>query len=251
MKDVILFCKKLLNFGPEWSIESVRVDENKKRVDIFIKYALKEGPCAETGEICKVHDYRQEREWRHLDCLEYATYIHCRLPRIKDDNGEIKTMGIGWAEPGASHTLHFENRSITTLQATHSRLSASHLMSTSDDMICGIMYSSVSRGLARRDLDKTPVRQLCIDEKCIAKGYRYMSILSDGQTGAVLDAAEGRDVKSVAALIDKTFTARQLEGIQEVCCDMCGAYMTTLKKSVRMPNWFMINSMLFVSSQML
>ena len=243
MKDVILFCNKLLNFGPEWSIESVNVDENVKRVDIFIKYELKEGPCAETGEVCKVHDYRQERTWRHLDCLEYVTYLHCRLPRIRNVSGEIKTMAIGWAEPGSSHTLHFENRSIGTLQATHNRLSASHLMSTSDDMICGIMYSAVSRGLARRDLDKIPVRQLCIDEKCVGKGYRYMSILSDGQTGAVLEAAEGRDIKSVEALIDKTFTARQLERIQEVCCDMCGAYMTTLKKSVRMPSWFMINSM--------
>ena len=77
-----------------------------------------------------------------------------------------------------------------------------------------------------------------------------MSILSDGQTGAVLEAAEGRDIKSVAALIDKTFTATQLEAIQEVCCDMCGAYMTTLKKSVRMSNWFMINSMLYTTSQM-
>lgn len=236
MEDVVLFCKKLLNFGPEWSVESVSVDENVKRVDIFIQYEPKEGPCSETGEICKVYDYRQARAWRHLDCFEYATYVHCRLPRIKDDRGEIKTMAIGWAEPGASHTLHFENKSITTLKATHSRLSASHLMGTSDDMICGIMYSAVSRGLARRDLDKTPVRQLCIDEKSVGKGHRYMSILSDGQTGAVLEAAEGRDIKSVSALIDKTFTARQLDGIKEVCCDMSGTYMTTLKKSARMPN---------------
>lgn len=250
MEEVVLFCEKLLNFGADWIVESVSIDENGKRVDIFIHYDVKEGPCAETGEVSKIYDYRQQRAWRHLDCLEYTTYIHCRLPRIKDYGGEIKTMAIGWAEPGASHTLHFENRCITTLQATHSRLSASHLINTSDDMICGIMYSAVSRGLARRDLDKTPVRQLCIDEKSVGKGHRYMSILSDGQTGAVLEAAEGRDIKSVAALIDKTFTARQLEGIQEVCCDMWEAYMTTLKKSVRMPNWFMINSMLFASSRM-
>lgn len=250
MEDIKSFCKKVLDFGSAWSIESVSVDEKEKRVNIFIRYSLEEGPCAETGEICKVYDHRQERVWRHLDCLGYATYIHCRLPRIKDDRGEIKTMGIGWAEPGASHTLHFENRSITTLQATHSRLSASHLMGTSDDMVCGIMYSAVSRGLERRDLDKTPVRQLCIDEKSVGKGHRYMSILSDGQTGAVLEAMEGRDIKSVADLIDKTFTARQLERIEEVCCDMWDAYINTLKKSVRMPNWFMTNSMWSVFSQM-
>lgn len=115
MKDVVLFCKKVLNFGPDYVVNSLNVDENGKRVDIFIKYDLKESPCAETGEICKVYDYRQEREWRHLDCLEYVTYIHCRLPRIQNDRGEIKTMGIGWAKPGASYTLHFENRSIATV----------------------------------------------------------------------------------------------------------------------------------------
>ena len=247
MEDIKNFCSRLLNFGAEWTVSSVNLDEKRKRVDLYIEYVLKEGPCAETGEMLKIYDYRQQREWRHLDCLGYASYIHCRLPRIRNDKGEIKTIGVGWMEPGASHTVHFENRSIATLQATHSRLQAAQLVNTSEDMICGIMYSAVSRGLARRDLDKAPVRQLCIDEKSIGNGQRYISILSDGQTGAILDATEGRDINSVVALIDKTFTTKQLEKVEEVCCDMWDAFIITLKKSVLMPDWSMINSMLFVT----
>ena len=243
MEDIKLFYKRLLNFGTAWSVTSVILDEKRQRVDIYINYELKEGPCSETGEVFTIYDYRQEREWRHLDCLGYATYIHCRLPRIKNANGDIKTMGISWMEPGASHTVHFENRSIATLKGTHNRLQASQLMNTSEDMICGIMHSAVARGLERRNLDKEPVRQLCIDEKSVGKGQRYISILSNGQTGAALEAKEGRDAKSVEELIDKTFTAKQLDGIQEVCCDMWDAFINTLKKSVRMPDWSMINSM--------
>src|ERR1700723_407284 len=98
MDDIKLFCKRLLNFGPEWEVDAVSVDSKQKRVDIFVGYELDEGPCSETGEVFKVYDHRQEREWRHLDCLGYATYIYCRLPRIKNGDGEIKTMGISWIE---------------------------------------------------------------------------------------------------------------------------------------------------------
>src|SRR5580700_11387114 len=108
MEDIKLFYKRLLNFGSAWSVTSVILDEKRQRVDIYINYELKEGPCPETGEVFNIYDYRQEREWRHLDCLGYATYILCRLPRIKNANGDIKTMGISWMEPGASHTVHFE-----------------------------------------------------------------------------------------------------------------------------------------------
>jgi transposase len=243
MEDIRLFHEKLLCFGPEWRVELVKMDDHRKRVDIHIIYEPNDGPCSETGEVCKVHDYRDEREWRHLDSMCYATYIHCRLPRVKNSFGQVKTMGINWAEPGASHTVHFENRCIDTLQSTHNRLRASRLINTSDDMVCGIMHSSVYRGLARRDLDKNPVLDLCIDEKSIGKGQKYVSVLSDGQTGAAIEIAEGRDSDSVEALIDKTFTIKQLGQIERVCCDMWGPFMDNLKKNARMRCWSTTSSM--------
>ena len=247
MEEIRLFHEKLLHLGPEWKVELVTADEHRKQVDIHISCQLDEGPCPDTGELCKVHDYRDEREWRHLDSMGYATYIHCRLPRIKNSFGKVKTIGISWAEPGASHTAHFENRCIDTLQSTHNRLRASRLINTSDDMVCGIMHSSVYRGLERRDLDKNPVLDLCIDEKSVGKGHKYVSVLSDGQTGAAIEITEGRDRDSVAALIDKTFTAKQLERIERVCCDMWAPFMETLKKNVRMRCWSMTSSMWFVT----
>lgn len=243
MEDIRLFHEKLLRLGPEWKVDLVTVDEHRKRVDIQISYQLNEGPCPDTGELCKVHDYRDEREWRHLDSMGYATYIHCRLPRVKNSFGKIKTIGINWAESGASHTSDFENCCIDTLQRTHNRLGASQLMNTSDDMVCGIMHSAVYRGLERRDLDSNPVTDLCIDEKSIGKGQKYVSVLSDGQTGAAIEVAEGRDSDSVAALIDKTFTTKQLERIERVCCDMWEPFMNTLKKNARMLCWYMTSSM--------
>jgi transposase len=244
MQDINLFHKKLLRLGDDWDVTLVSIDERRMRVDIHIEYLLKEGPCPETGELCKVHDHKEEREWRHLDSMGYSTYIHCRLPRIKNSEGQIKTMALGWAEKGAGYTVHFENRCVDTLQGTHTRVQASKLMNTSDDMICGMMHAAVDRGLERRDFDKTPVRKLCIDEKSIGKGQKYISVLSDGESGAALEVAKGRDGSSVADLIDKTFTTKQLEGIAEVCCDMWEAFMNTLKKNARMQYWYMTNFML-------
>ncbi|MBU0710988.1 transposase family protein, partial [bacterium] len=33
--------------------------------------------------LCKVHDRRKERVWRHLDTCQMKTFIHSHIPRVK------------------------------------------------------------------------------------------------------------------------------------------------------------------------
>ena len=140
---------RLLRLGGEWEVVDVVLNELQEELHITIHYKLDTWTDKTTGEVFSIFDHRTERTWRHLDCMEYKTVVHCRLPRIKTAAGNVKTIEYDWAEDGLSHTKKFENQCIKVLQATHCQKTAADLMRTSDDKICGIMHHSVERGLQK------------------------------------------------------------------------------------------------------
>ena len=115
-------------------------------------------------------------------------------------------------------------------------------MKISDDRMCGIMHRSVLRGLEKRDLSS--ITELSLDEKSYKKGYKFISVLTNSKTGVVLEVSKDRTEQSADDLINKTFNTEQLENIKTTCCDMWDPFINTLKKTVRMPDWFMTNFML-------
>ena len=225
-----------------WEVAEVKIDEEAQDIKVYIEYKSEEGVCPKTGEICKLYD-RRERSWRHLDTMEYQTWIVSRLPRIKNSLGNYHFIPVDWAEPGWEHTVKFENQCIATLKATHCQKPAAALLHISDDKMCGIMHRSVDRGLRRRDLTKQPVHAVSIDEKSHGKGQRYISVLTDSTNGSVLDVVRGRTEEAADYLLKKVFSEKQLAAVQKTCCDMFAGYMNALKKTVSTPNWCTISFM--------
>lgn len=234
--------ERLLRLGSDWKVVNINVDDNQDEIHVTVEYRHKEWIDKTTGEVFSIYDHRQERVWRHLDSMEHSTFIHCRLPRVKTSGGKLHTIDIVWAESGISHTKKFENKSIETLQATRCQKTASDLMKISDDRMCGIMHRSVLRGIEKRDLSS--ITELSLDEKSYKKGYKFISVLTNSETGVVLEVSKDRTEQSADDLINKTFNTEQLENIKTTCCDMWDPFINTLKKTVRMPAWFMTNFML-------
>lgn len=223
-----------------WEVAEVKIDEEAQEIKVYIEYKSEEGVCHKTGEVCKIYD-RRERSWRHLDTMEYKTWIVSRLPRVKNSLGNYHFIPVDWAEPNWEHTMKFENRCIAALKATHCQKPAASLLHISDDKMCGIMHRSVERGLRRRDLTKQPVHAISMDEKSCGKGQRYISVLTDSTNGRVLDVIRDRSEEAADSLLKKVFTADQLAAVQKTCCDMFAGYMNALKKTVSTPNWFTIS----------
>ena len=228
--------ERLLRLGSDWRVTHIDVDDIHDAIHITIAYKGKEWLDKHTGELLPIFDYRQERIWRHLDSMEHATFIHCRLPRVRMGDGKIHTVEIEWADTGISHTKKFENRCISTFQATHCQKTASDLMNISDDRMCGIMHRSVERGLKERDL--SGVHQISLDEKSYGKGHQYITVLSDSRTGTVLDIEKDRTQQAADKLLTKVLDPDRLTCISATCCDMWDAFINALKKTVRTPNLF-------------
>ena len=69
------FFEKLLNFGLEWKVERIDFNENNE-VDIYLKWNLEAHKTANKDTYEFVHDYRSYRRWRHLDILQFKTFVH-------------------------------------------------------------------------------------------------------------------------------------------------------------------------------
>lgn len=231
--------ERLLRLGDDWEVSSVLLDEHHDILHLTIRYKYDYWADKDTSEVFPIFDFRTERVWRHLDCFEFQTHVHCRLPRIKTVEGKVQTIEYDWAESGFSYTKKFENKCIEVLQAAHNRKSAATLMRVSDDKMCGVMHAAVERGLSRRDLSH--VRQISLDEKSYSKGHKYITVLTDSTTGVVLDVEKDRTQAAAERLLKRTLDPDRLTCISVVCCDMWDAFKNALKKTVRMPDLFTIN----------
>ena len=54
---------------------------------------------------------------RHLDTMQFKTFINCKVPRVKSSQG-VKTIEVPWADSFERHTYLFERLAIDLLKAT-------------------------------------------------------------------------------------------------------------------------------------
>lgn len=213
---------QLLGIHSPWSINKVDLSIPDQKVDIHIDYEDVEGPCPECGAISPKHDNRNERTWRHLDTMQFSTYLHCQLPRVRCKTHGAKTVAAPWAGKNSRFTLLFEGFAIKVLQAARSVEEARKLLKLNWHQVDAIKARAVQRGLERRD--KHAIPYLGIDEKQFRSGHNYITSLVDLDEGRVLDIVEGRTEESCGMLIDQSLTEYQRACVTAVAMDMWLAY---------------------------
>ncbi len=224
------FFNLLLDLSDGWDVESVKTDINKQEVFISIKCTLKEIEDEETGEFFRVYDHAPERNWRHLDTMQYKTFLSCRLPRIKNKEGKVKTVKPSWASGYERHTYLFEHAIIDLLKATKNQTKTAEFMRCSFNVVNRIIHNSTQRGLQRRNLSELVIRELSIDEKSFKKGHCYITVLSHPTSGCILEVEEERTIESCKKLLNKSLTKEQLKNVSTISMDMWKAFITTAKE---------------------
>ena len=200
------FFNLLLNLEDNWVVKSVKTDVNKGEVSLHIKCLLELIEDKETGELCKVYDHAPERTWRHLDTMQYKTFITCSLPRIKTKTGQVKTVSPSWASGYDRHTYLFEHAVIDLLKASKNQTKTAELMRCGFNVVNRIIHLSTERGMQRRSLSGLNFSHLSIDEKSFKKGHKYISVLSHPSSGCVLEVEEDRTKESCKKLLNKSLT---------------------------------------------
>jgi len=218
----------ILDFGDSWQVSNVTVNFKTEEVDIFIEFIDKQAPCPEFEDLYSIYDRRETRRWRHLDTLQYKTYINCRVPRVKTPSG-VKTISVPWADNFERHSYLFERLAIDILQATKNQTATAKLLRTGFNVINRIIHLSTQRGLERRDTSLT-LANYSIDEKSFRKGHSYVSVLSSPTTGVIVDVVEDRTKKAVSQLISQAIP--DFDKVETVSMDMWPAYLNTIKEKI-------------------
>jgi len=109
-----------------------------------------------------------------------------------------------------------------------SQTKTSRMLRVGFNQVHRVMHQSVALGLSRRS-PSDRYYYLSIDEKAIHQGHDYISILSDEQTGVVIDVIEGRSDDSVDELCQTALTEKQRAVVKTVCTDMWQPYINGVK----------------------
>ncbi|WP_425637954.1 ISL3 family transposase [Algoriphagus yeomjeoni] len=224
------FFTTLLNLEDGWEVQSIETDLGNAEIYISISCRLQELADDQTGELCKVYDHAPERKWRHLDTMQYKTYIKCKLPRIIASNGKVKTVQPNWASGYERHTYLFEHAVIDLLKATKNQTKTALLMRSGFNIVNRILHVSTLRGMGRRNYSQVVFDQLSIDEKSFRKGHHYITVLSHPNSGCVLDVGEDRTKEAVKSLLNKSLTPTQLQQVNAISMDMWKAFITTAQE---------------------
>lgn len=217
----------LLGLVPPWTVVNVDLKLDEKRVDISVVWPVDhQVECPECGRSCSIRDHREERQWRHLDTMQFQTIIRSRIPRSECLEHGVKTIKAPWADSGSRFTLLFERFAIDVIIASKSLKGAGKLLGLSWDQIQLIQCRAVERGLLRRDL--SDVKNIGIDEKSFLKGHKYASLMVDIDGARILDAVQDRTLESANELWSKLPEEVRLN-INAVAMDMWDSFITATK----------------------
>ncbi len=219
----------MLGFGSEWKVEKLEFNELTNEVDIYLDFNLKSYKENHKNTYENLYDYREMRRWRHLNIMQYKTFICARIPRIKSQSGKITSVKVPWAGEGERHSFLFEKQVVDVLLATKNQTKTASLMDCGFNIINRILHLSAKRGLERRD-ENVRYKRLSIDEKSFQKGHKYATVLSNPDDGSIIDLVESRTKCACKELLNSSLSAEQQSHIECVSMDMWKPFLSAVEE---------------------
>lgn len=227
MEDVNFF-QKLFGISYPWVVTNVILSVDTEEVKVIIKALHGKGiPCPKCGQICDVHDHRK-RYWQHLPTCQAKTIIEASIPRVKCKDHGVHQILVPWVDGRSEFTTLFEERIISLLKATSIAAVAKELDITWDQ-VDGVMDRAVKRGLARRPVPT--ITHLSIDETSMMKGHDYVGVLTDGDSGIVVEVLPDKDKETVVKWITGQ-KPESLAAIETISMDMCPGFIYAFLENI-------------------
>jgi transposase len=227
--DSVELYRQLLGLTAPWTVERVELDVARQQVEVQVGHpAGQKFACPECGRELSVYDHQAERVWRHLDSCQFLTYLHARPPRVSCPEHGVRQVALPWAQAGSRFTNLFEALAIDVLLAANVKKAAAILRITWDEA-WQLMKRAVIRGRAAKG--STMPGKIGVDEKAIAKGHRYMTLVCDLEEATVEYVGEERKQASLAAYFD-AFPEECRESVDAISLDMWPPYINACRDKV-------------------
>jgi transposase len=151
------------------------------------------------------------------------------IPRVECQAcGAVRQVEIRFADPRRSYTSSFERYALELGRRMTIRDVALHL-DVSWDTIKDIQKRDLSRRYAKPKLKH--LRRIAIDEIAVAKGHRYLTIVMDLESGAVVFVGDGKGADALKPFWKRLRPSKA--EIEAVAMDMSAAYRGAVSTDLR------------------
>ena len=218
-----------LGLKEPWYVEKATFDAEEMAVRIYVgvrKAAII--ACPVCGSIAKRYGYeKNERVWRHGDCLFYPCYVHCRRPKILCSECGVKQVNAPFERKNSRFTLLFEGFSMLILaDAPIARVA--QWLRCDEKSLTRILRYWVGKAVDGMELGE--VVELAIDETSFRRGHKYVTLIIDAAKRRVIDVEEGRGKETVGLFSDKlSEKGGDPEKVASVTSDMSKTYLPAIE----------------------
>lgn len=184
--------------------------------------------CSACGSARLVSRGRVERRFRTVPIGGRAVFLDLAVPRVEcRDCGDVRQVEVGFADARRSFTRAFERYALELGRRMTIRDVARHL-GVGWDMIKEIQKRDLTRRFAEPDL--RGLRRIAIDEIAVTKGHRYMTIVLDLDSGAVVFAGDGKGGDALDPFWKRL--GRRRTRIEAVAMDLSPAYRKAVEENL-------------------
>jgi transposase len=161
------------------------------------------------------------RPFRTVPLGSKRVEFEARIPRLAcQDCGLVRQAEVGFAEPRRSYSRSFARYVLELSRHMTIKDVACHL-GVSWDVVKEIQKKSLQRRFGKPRLKH--VKQIAIDEISTGKGHKYVTIVLDLESGAVLHVGQGKGGDALLAFWQRLRASGAK--VQAVATDMSPAYI--------------------------
>jgi transposase len=170
-----------------------------------------------------------ERFFHALPIGNQPTFIEFKVPRVLCFTcGKIRQVKIAFADPKKHYTRSLERYALDLSRHMTIQDVADHLL-IGWDAIKEIQSKNLQRRFGKPKLHK--LKQIAIDEIHIGKGQRYLTVVLNLLSGAVVFVGDGKGVDALKPFWRRL--RRSHAQIEAVATDMSAAYIRAVRDNLR------------------
>ena len=181
--------------------------------------------CHSKDVLCRGRSWRL---WRTLPVGGKAVFIQLAISRVECRQfARIRQVRVGFADERRTYTQVFERHALE-LSRHMTILDVARHLNVGWDLIKDIQKRDLHRRFSRPKLKD--LRQIAIDEISIGKGPRYLTVVLDLDTGAVVFVGDGKGAEALKPFWQRLQRSRAR--IEAVAMDMSQAYVSAVTENL-------------------
>ena len=167
-----------------------------------------------------------ERRWRTVPIGSRETWIEMSVPKVECQKCfSRRRVTVSFAEPHKQHTRAFERYVVELLRFMTPQDVSRHL-GISWDLANDIQKRRLKRKFGRPKLKH--LKRLAVDEVYVGKRHKYLTLVLDLDSGAVVFVGEGRGSATLRPFFRRLRQSRAK--VRAVASDMAGGFLKAVRE---------------------